>query len=139
MSSRFSRVRLFETVYYGLQLSRVLCPWDSPGKNTGVGCHAFLQESNLCLLCLLHWQVGSLPLGPQQNLRLKAVLERVTLWQRIGGDENRIVEILLKTYLRIIWRRKDQIKMTFQDMMTLTHTIQAGRVCCTFGQVNKLW
>ena len=19
------------------------CPWDSPGKNTGVGCHAFLQ------------------------------------------------------------------------------------------------
>ena len=83
--------------------------------------------------------MGSLPLGPQQNLRLKAVLERVTLWQRIGGDENRIVEILLKTYLRIIWRRKDQIKMTFQDMMTLTHTIQAGRVCCTFGQVNKLW
>ena len=21
-----------------------LCPWDSPGKNTGVGCHALLQE-----------------------------------------------------------------------------------------------
>ena len=20
------------------------CPWDSPGKNTGMGCHAFLQE-----------------------------------------------------------------------------------------------
>ena len=20
------------------------CPWDSPGKNTGVGCHALLQE-----------------------------------------------------------------------------------------------
>ena len=64
VSSRFSRVRLFETVYYGLQLSRVLCPWDSPGKNTGVGCHAFLQESNLCLLCLLHWPAGSLPLAP---------------------------------------------------------------------------
>ena len=24
---------------YGLQLTRLLCPWDSPGKNTGVGCH----------------------------------------------------------------------------------------------------
>ena len=23
--------------------ARLLCPWDSPGKNTGVGCHAFLQ------------------------------------------------------------------------------------------------
>ena len=22
----------------------LLCPWDSPGKSTGVGCHAFLQE-----------------------------------------------------------------------------------------------
>ena len=37
---------------------------DSPGKNTGVGCHALLQgifsiqELSLCLLCLLQWQVG---------------------------------------------------------------------------------
>ena len=28
---------------YGPQPARLLCPWDSPGKNTGVGCHAFLQ------------------------------------------------------------------------------------------------
>ena len=40
----------------------------SPGKNTGVGCHALLQGifraqgSNPCLLYFLHWQVGSLPL-----------------------------------------------------------------------------
>ena len=43
---------------------------DSPGKNTGVGCPALpraivpTQESNLCLLCLLHWLAGSLPLAP---------------------------------------------------------------------------
>ena len=42
----------------------------SPGKNTRVGCHAFLQGIfptqglNLHLLCLLHWQAGSLPLAP---------------------------------------------------------------------------
>ena len=23
---------------------RLLCPWDSPGKNTGVGCHALLYH-----------------------------------------------------------------------------------------------
>ena len=46
---------------------------DSPGKSTGVGCHALLQGifptqgSNPCLLCLLHWQAGSLPLGPPVN------------------------------------------------------------------------
>ena len=39
---------------------------DSPGKNTGVRCHALLQGifptqgSNPCLLCLLHWQAASL-------------------------------------------------------------------------------
>ena len=27
----------------GLQPTRFLCPWDSPGKNTGVGCHFLLQ------------------------------------------------------------------------------------------------
>ena len=48
---------------------RLLCPWDSPGKNTGVGCH-FLpqgtfptQGSKLRLLPLLHWQADSLPLS----------------------------------------------------------------------------
>ena len=27
----------------GLCPARLLCPWDSPGKNTGMGCHARLQ------------------------------------------------------------------------------------------------
>ena len=41
---------------------------DSPGKNTGVGWHGLLQGIfptqgwNPCLLRLLHWQAGSLPL-----------------------------------------------------------------------------
>ena len=26
-----------------LQPARLFCPWDSPGKNTGVGCHFLLQ------------------------------------------------------------------------------------------------
>ena len=43
-------------------------PWDFPGKNTGVGCHFLLEGIfptlglNPRLLCLLHWQVDSLPL-----------------------------------------------------------------------------
>ena len=27
-----------------LQPTRLLCQWDSPGKNTGVGCHFLLQD-----------------------------------------------------------------------------------------------
>ena len=40
-----------------LQPARLLCPWDSPGKNTGVGCHLILQGIVLTQglnLCLLH-------------------------------------------------------------------------------------
>ena len=42
---------------HGLQPTRLLCPWDFPGRDTGVGCHFPLQEMvpnqgwNL-----LHWQ-----------------------------------------------------------------------------------
>ena len=39
--SRFSHVRLLWP--YELQPARLLCPWDSPGKSTIVGCHFLLQ------------------------------------------------------------------------------------------------
>ena len=59
-------VRFFATPWS----TRVLCPWNSPGKNTGVGCYALLQGifltqgSNSHFLHLLHWQVDSLWLAP---------------------------------------------------------------------------
>ena len=28
---------------YVLEPVRLLCPWNTPGKNTGVGCHSLLQ------------------------------------------------------------------------------------------------
>ena len=55
---------------YGPQPARLLSPRDSPGKNTGMGCHDLFQRifltqrSNPHLLCLLHQQAGSLPLVP---------------------------------------------------------------------------
>ena len=54
----------------GLQPTRILCPWNFPGKNARVGCHDLIhgifptQVLNLYLLCLLHWQSCSLPLVP---------------------------------------------------------------------------
>ena len=46
--------------------ARLLCPWDFPCKNTGVGCHALLQgvfPTEVSNLCLRHWQMDSLPLS----------------------------------------------------------------------------
>ena len=48
--------------------TRLLSPWDSPGKTTRVGRHALLQgifpTQGLNPRRLLRWQVGSLPLAP---------------------------------------------------------------------------
>ena len=63
--SHFSRVQLFMTLW-----TIALCLWNSPGKNTRVGCHALLQRIfptqrlNPHLLCVLHWESGALPLVP---------------------------------------------------------------------------
>ena len=66
-----SRFSWYDSVWpHGLQPTRLLCPWDSPSKNTGVDCHFLLQRifltqgQNSGLLCLLHWQAASLPLAP---------------------------------------------------------------------------
>ena len=58
---------------HGLQPARLFCPWDSPGKSTRVGSHVLLQGSfltqglNPFLLCLLLWQMGSIPLAPPEK------------------------------------------------------------------------
>ena len=55
---------------YGLQPARLLCSWDSPGKNYRSGLPCLLQGVfptqgwNPPLLCLLHWQASSLLLAP---------------------------------------------------------------------------
>ena len=52
---------------YGPQPFRLLCPWDSPGKNTGVGCHSLLQGIFLTQGSnpyLLHWQADALQSEP---------------------------------------------------------------------------
>ena len=60
--SAHCHVQLFTTPW----TSRILCPWNIPGKNPGSGCHFLLQGifltqgSNPSLLHLLLWKVDSL-------------------------------------------------------------------------------
>ena len=37
-----SHIQLLAT--HGLHPTRLLCPWDFPGKSTGVGCHCLLRQ-----------------------------------------------------------------------------------------------
>ena len=62
----------------GLYPARLLCPWDSPGKNTGVGCHARLQgilptqgsNSSLLSAALAGEFFTTRPLSPRRRLRI---------------------------------------------------------------------
>ena len=60
---RESSVVSHSLLSHGLWL---LCPWNSPGKNSVVGCHFFLQGIFLTQGLnphLLRWQADSLPLS----------------------------------------------------------------------------
>ena len=51
---------------HGLQPARLLCPWDFPGENTGVGCRFLLSwnfPTQRWNLHLLHGQADCLPLS----------------------------------------------------------------------------
>ena len=50
---------------HALQPTRLPCPWDFPGKNTGAGCHFLIQGIFLTQglkLNLVHWKADSLSL-----------------------------------------------------------------------------
>ena len=75
MLSRFSCVQLFVTLWtVAYQASLSMGFSMDRSKTTGVGGSALFQVIfptqglNWCLLCLLHWQVGSLPLVPPGKL-----------------------------------------------------------------------
>ena len=74
-----------------MDCTRLLCPWDSPGKNTGMGCHFLLQGifstqgSYPHFLCPLHWQVGSLPSGKPVPGRRKSCFEALRWGRSLYG------------------------------------------------------
>ena len=77
--------------------ARLLCPWGSPGKNTGVGCHFLLhrifptQGSNPRLLhcreTLYHWATWNFPISGiwagEKDSRKKRQAQ-VGLWRRVN-------------------------------------------------------
>ena len=70
---------------------QLLCPWDSPSKNTGVGCHFLLQEIFLTRgsnPCLLYWQVGSLPLVPPEKRHLISLAVAVCDTREAPGTQH---------------------------------------------------
>ena len=83
---------------HGLQPPRLLCPWDSPGKNTGVGCHALLrgifltQGSNLNLPHC-RWFFTAEPL--------------VSLWMNHFALQHKLTHIVNQLYFNKIKKKRE--------------------------------
>ena len=79
---------------HGLQPARLLCPWNSPGKNTGVGCHFLLevifptQGSNPDLLPLQADSLPTEPPGKPKNTGMDSLslLQEIFLTQECNQD-----------------------------------------------------
>ena len=63
---------------HGLLPTGLLCPWDFPGKNTGVGCHALLQG-----------------IFPTQGLNPGLLHCRQTLWSEPPGKSPELWDVVL--------------------------------------------
>ena len=92
---------------------RLICPWVSPGKNTGVDCLALLQEifptqgSNPHLLGLLHWQVGSVPLAPPRYLR-PIQIPAIVIKRTLNYTTIHLKPDLEISHILSIWKEKGQ-------------------------------
>ena len=119
-----------------LKPARLLCPWDFPGKNTGVGCHFLLQrifltqKLNLQLLHFLHWQADSLP--PHQ-------LGISTLLNLVQQDLSRAMETVPPWHSRegqaILWKMLGSPEMCQQwaspdKLIIFQYTIIYGNNIC---------
>ena len=107
---------------HGVEPTRFLCPWDSPGKNTGVDYHALLQgifptqRWNPCLLHLLHWQAGFFPqchLGsPKAFLSSIKASAFVPSWVEFPGTSSRLGMLLCPWGLHGAFETPDHLHQT---------------------------
>ena len=69
---------------YRRQPTRLPCPWDSPGKNTGVGCHFLLQCMKVKVKSLSHVQLLATPWTTAHQAPLSMGFSRQEYWSGVA-------------------------------------------------------
>ena len=98
--SRFSGVGLFATLWTVVHLVPLSIGFSRQEYWGELSCsspgYLLIQGSNLHLLCLLHWQAGSLSLAPPEKTRLMVPCGKMTFPSL--GQENHLCGITLEIY-----------------------------------------
>ena len=85
---------------HGLQPSRLLCPWDFPGKSTGVGCHCLLLPYLLRKMEKPIVWGERVNRGKQTSVSVKCLVK--LLLSKIFRDEKHLKYLLQDVYARIV-------------------------------------
>ena len=133
--SQFSHVQLFVTPW--TVAHRLLCPWNSPGKSTGVGFCALLQGllvtqgSNPCLLL---WQLCYLPLSAPGKPRRSQSGASLCCTSEFRPRHYGCFE--WNNYL--FWRAVLYIEACVATSLASTHYTSAARLSPLWGNQKRL-
>jgi len=124
------------------QPNRLLCPWDSPSKNTGVGCHFLLQcmkvksESEVAQSCptLSDPMDCSLPGSSVHEISQARVLE----WGAIALEANLSQRRCMRTQAQLgIWNHTLMRRLTVLDSIHLFIS-QSSPLDCEYAIARDL-
>ena len=108
---------------HGLQPTRLLHPWESPGKNTAVGYHFLLQGIFPTQGSILCWQVSSWPLAPSGKPKSKK--EKILTSESVKGW----IRSLLGTRSEAWWGCPDETP----------GSVQPASLPCMWPWTAKAW
>ena len=151
MLSHFSHVPLFATIW--TVAAGLLCPWDSAGKNTGVGCYALLQGVFLVSIPtgikpVSHaspaLQADTLPSEPPGNITLptkvclvKAMVFPVVMYGCENWTVKKAEHRRIDAFELWCWRRLSRVQWTARSSnQSILKEISPG--CSLEGMMLKL-
>ena len=90
---------------HGLQPTRLLCPWDFPGKSTGVGCHHLLS------------------LTPYTKINSKSIeICSFSISRRYPASKSHVMTMVLPTFQKSWYRVKIQLRQACRTKRERNHS-----------------
>ena len=123
------------------QPSRLTCPWDSPGKNTGEGCHFLLQcrKGKVKVKSLSHVQLLATPWTAAYQVPPSIGFSRLEYWSGLLLPSPSLAHCDLKhsfTCLIVFWALKNTSFSSVPGI--LKKTLPASRCCENLWLLNLL-
>ena len=122
---------------HGLQPTRLLRPWDFPGKSTGVGCHCLYKITRTYYISVGPWQPSPVFL-PGKSHRQKSLMAYSLRGCRVGHDWAVSLHSLYSTgkytqYLVITYKGKESEKNIY------IYVYITESLCCILEINTILW